>query len=63
MYYANLGPVYMRSGTGRLPGRDVYRLAFIWTFYTRDNENLLVLDAILNLLYLRVTYCKKCKVS
>ena len=24
-----LGPVYMRGGTGRLPGRDVYRLAFI----------------------------------
>ena len=24
-----LGPVYMRGGTGRLPRRDVYRLAFI----------------------------------
>ncbi len=26
---SDLGPVYMRGGTGRLPGRDVYRLAFI----------------------------------
>ncbi len=59
----NLGPVYMRGGTGRLPGRDVYRLAFIRTFCRRDNENLLVLDAILNLLYLHVTYCKKRNVS
>ncbi len=25
----------MRGGTGRLPGRDVYRLAFIWTFCRR----------------------------
>ena len=52
------------TGTERLPGRDVYnRLAFIWTFCRRDNENLLVLDAMLNLLYLRVTYCKKRNVS
>ena len=28
-----------------------------------ENENVLVLDAILNLLYLRVTYCKKRNVS
>ena len=26
---SDYGPVYMRGGTGRLPGRDVYRLAFI----------------------------------
>ncbi len=44
-------------------GRDFYRRAFIWTFCRRDNEDLLVLDAILNLLYLRVTYCKKRNVS
>ena len=53
----------MRGGTGRLPGRDVYRLAFIQTFCRRDNENLLLLDAILNLIYLRVTYCEKPNVS
>ncbi len=61
----------MRGGTGSLPGwdgtftgiRDVYRLAFISTFCRRDNEDLLVLAAILNLLCLRMTYCKKRNVS
>ena len=59
----DLGLVYMRGGTGGLPGQDVYCLAFISTFCRRDNEDLLLLDAILNVLYLHVNYCKNRIVS
>ena len=41
----------------------MFIVSHLYEILKADNENLLVLDAIFNLLYLRMTYCKKRDVS